>query len=211
MEGINNIQNIPTPEKAKEYEEILWQRAEEFSIIRQALQKRLDELDDLFKESPLDSLNLHEQTVRQNQEKEYWETKSKIEDIQSEENKLENALIDLSSGVVNKEAIESLIPAQNEEERHISKRKKRILEEKKRLGIDPRQIMNEMYGEFGPEKMHLTSGRHATGVKNLGSVDPLTAAAEFYYRTTDTHGGKVDYGKHGNSYVSPSGKRVRKR
>ena len=210
MEKFDGVKQI-SQEKIAGYEELLWQRAQEFSIIRQALQQGLDELDKLFSERPLDSLNLHEQEVRRGEEKKYWETKEKIDEIKSEEDKLEEVLINLSSGDINEEEIKSLIPHQDEEERQLSKRKKKILEEKQRLGIDPRSIMSEMYGEFGPEKMHLTTGRHAGEVKNLGNIDPLTAATEFYYRTTDTHGGKVGYGKHSGSYVSPSGKRVRKR
>jgi predicted extracellular nuclease len=171
----------------------------------------MDELEILFKGKPLSSLNLHEREIRRREEGMYWEMKEEIDKIKQEEDKLETMLINLSSGIADEEEIKSLIPAQNEEEKQLSKKKRRILEEKQRLGTDPREIINEMYGEFGSEKMHLTTGRHATGVKNLGNVDPLTAAAEFYYRTADTHGGKVDYGKRSDSYVSPSGRRIRKK
>jgi hypothetical protein len=210
MEGVGAINEISLEQK-KEYEERIWQRAEEFSVIRNALQKKLDELDALFKEKPLESLNLYEQEKRRAEEDEYWRTQEKINEIKTEEDKLEKILADLDQGTITLADLEVLLPKQNEEEKHISKRKQKILEEKKRLGIDPRQIMGEMYGEFGNEKMHLTTGRHATGVKNLGLVDPLFAAAEFYYATTDTHGGKVAYGKRGDTYVSVSGKRIRKK
>jgi hypothetical protein len=59
------------------------------------------------------------------------------------------------------------------------------------------------------EPNRLTTGRRATGVKNAGSS--LDAEGEFFYRTADTHGGKVGYGKNGVSYVSSSGKRIRKK
>lgn len=200
-----------SPEKTKEYEEALWQRAEEFSVIRRALQQELEKLDKLFIERPLSSLNLYEKEKRGHEEKRYWEIKAEIEKIIAEENKLEDVILRLTANSITENEITHMLPEQNEEQRALSKRKKRILEEKQRLGIDPRGVMNEMYGEFGSEKMHLTTGRHVHAVKNLGSVDPLFAAAEFYYRTTDSHGGKVDYGKKSDSYVSPSGKRIRKK
>lgn len=209
MEGIGQSHN--RLENTKELEDALWARAEEFSTVRQALEAKAKELEEIFEHEPIESLNLHETQVRAEEEREYWETKSEINKIKEEENKLEQALVDLGAGVANIEEIKYLIPVQDEEENKLSKRKRAILEEKKRLGIDPRQIMSEMYGEFGTEKMRLTTGRHVKTVKNLGTVDPLFAASEFYYRTTDSHGGKVDYGKRSASYVSKSGKRIRKK
>ncbi len=215
MEQFNNQNNLEVngggQERMAEYEKLLWQRAEEFSLIRQAIEKRVEELDQLFNDRPIDTLNLHERDERMSEEKEYWEAKAEISSIQEEENKIEEALVELGGGVLDEEKVASLLPEQTDEEKKISKRKKAILEEKRRLGIDPRDIMSEMYGELGREKMRLTTGRHDKGVKNLGSIDPLSAAAEFYYRTTDSHGGKVDYGKRSASYVSSSGKRIRKK
>ena len=210
MESIEGI-NSARPEKIKKYEEALWQRAEEFSIIRQALQQKVDELERLFHERPLHTLNLYKQEVRGKEEREYQEIKDEIEKIIKEEKRLEEGLLNLASGILNKKEIESLIPSQDEEEVRISKRKRQILEDKRRLGVDPRDIISEMYGEFGAEKMHLTTGRHVRTVKNLGSIDSLDAAAKFYFQTTDTHGGKVAYGKRSPSYISPSGKRIRKK
>ena len=80
MEGLDTSGNIK-PEKIREYEEILWQRAQEFSVIRQALQQKLDELDDFFKGKLLDSLNLHEREVRAGKEGEYWGIKGEIDKI----------------------------------------------------------------------------------------------------------------------------------
>lgn len=218
MEGGNLGQNnrgvegsLIDPEKKKDYEERIWRRAEEFSMIRQALEARLKEMDELFLAKPTASLNLHESEERADEENEYWETKEKIDEIKSEEDRLEESLISLGQGTAVESDLEILVPAETEEEKTISKRKQRILEEKKRLGLDPRGIMSEMYGEFGQEKMRLTTGRHAKGVKNLGSIDPLSAAYAFYHNTTDTHGGKVAHGKRGPSYVSSSGKRIRKK
>ena len=70
-------------EKTREYEATLWQRAEEFSIIRQALQHKIDELDALFHDKPLYMLNLYEQEVRGGEERKYQEIKDEIEKIES--------------------------------------------------------------------------------------------------------------------------------
>lgn len=209
MEGLN-IQNKLSDQEKNLYLENAWQRAEEFSVIRQSLQKEADELYILFTDKPITSLGLHKQDLRREDEEKYWEIKGKIDEIKKQEDELEEIILKIEEGNVSKDEIEKVLPKQTEEEKHLSKRKRRILEEKRRLGIDPREIMSEMYGEFGSEKMHLTTGRHGNGVKNLGNTDPLSAAAHFFFATTDTHGGKVAHGKKGGSYVSVSGKRIRK-
>ncbi|MEK7117898.1 MAG: hypothetical protein AAB861_03955 [Patescibacteria group bacterium] len=211
MEGLAAKTGDVDPAKRAEYEALLWQRAEEFAVVRGALQQRIDELEKIFAERPTSTLNLHEEVARREEEKEYWETKAEVKKIREQEDAIQKCLEDLDKNIVNSSELQTLLPTQTAEEKVVSKRKQRILEEKKRFGLDPRSIMDNMYAEFGMEKMHLTTGRHATGVKNLGSVDPLTAAAEFYYRTTDTHGGKVAYGKRSASYVNSSGKRIRKK
>lgn len=203
--------NIITPEQAEKYEEIIWERAGEFSLLRNALQKRIEEMDILFEQKPSNTLNLYEIELRQGEEKEYWEIKGKIDEIKREEDKLENLLLSLSDGTATLEDVESLVPEEDSEQRKISKRKAAILREKQRMGVDPINIIGDMYAEFGKETMHLTTGRHARKIKNLGTMDPLSAAHEFYYRTTDTHGGKVSHGKKSPSYVGASGRRIRKK
>ena len=218
-------------EKIGEYEAILWQRAEEFSIIRQALQRKIDELDALFHDKPLHALNLYEQEVRGGEERKYQEIKDEIEKIELEEKKIEKALTDLGSGILNEEEIKSLIPVQDEEDRKLSKRRKRILEEeekeKKRLGDDKKEedpvgLMYRIYGDFwtGASVMpvapgaptNLATGRHKRKVTFNGGVDPLYAAERFFFETADTHGGKVAFGKkHGPTYVGQGGRRVRKK
>lgn len=201
---------ISEPEKAR-YEQLLWDRANELAVVRQALQSRLDELDVEFKSAPLESLNLHQQEERRLREDEYWRIKEKLDGIKGQESQIEQALVSLAHGTADLSQIDKLVARPEEESPEtLPKRKQRILEEKQRLGIDPREIMADMYGEFGPEKMHLTTGRHAKRVKNLGLMTPEEAAAEFYYATTDTHGGKTRHGKKGDVYVSQSGKRIRK-
>ena len=218
-------------EKIREYEATLWQRAEEFSIIRQALQQRVDELDVLFHEKPLQALNLYEQEVRGREERRYQEIKDEIEKIESEEKKIEKALTDLGSGILNENEIRPLIPVQDEEDKKLSKRRKRILEEeekeRKRLGDDkkeedPVDFMYRIYGGFWTgasiipvapgAPTNLATGRHKRKVTFNGGVDPLYAAERFFFETADTHGGKVAFGKkHGPTYVGQGGRRVRKK
>lgn len=213
---MRNIEEIPRPNKISEkqkadFEKLLWKKAEELSEIRQALQVRLNELEQIFEKNPIESLNLHQVGIRRNQEGEYWRIKEKINDIKEQESQIEQALSDLDKGTADMSQIEKLtaLPKQENSEA-LSKRKQRILEDKQRMGIDPREIMADMYGEFGSEKMHLTTGRNVKMVKNLGQVTPEGAANEFFHATTDTHGGKTKHGKKGDVYVSKSGKRIRK-
>jgi hypothetical protein len=59
----------------------------------------------------------------------------------------------------------------------------------------------------------ITTGRHLRklGSSQLQGLESWKEAEElFYYLTADTHGGKVPHGKRGGSYVSKSGKRIRK-
>lgn len=60
----------------------------------------------------------------------------------------------------------------------------------------------------------ITTGRHLRrlGPSQLAGVSsPEEASERFYNLTADTHGGKVRHGKRSGSYVTPGGKRVRKK
>ncbi len=194
------------------YEGLLWAKAGELAVVRKALATRKEELERIFTERPNEKLNLHELDARRGEEDEYFRINAKIQEIERQEKEIEDMLSDFDQGKLDALRIESLARGPDiSDERKLSKKRQRILEEKQRLGMDPREIMADMYREFGSEKMHLTTGRNLSRVRNLGQMTPEQAASEFFYRTTDTHGGKTEHGKKGDTYISPGGKRIRKR
>lgn len=210
------IEEFPKTERKElrediaQYEGLIWQEADEVSKLRAGLEQLANELYQTI-QGKQGKANLYEEEQLRKTESEYWRIQKKLESLKETEDNLQRVLIDISDGKIDLPTLKKMFVKQIEGEATVSKRKQRILEEKKRLGFDPREIMSDMYGEFGVEKMHLTTGRNLRRV-NLGSgVSSLDAGGEFYYRTSDTHGGKVAHGKHGPTYVSPSGKRIRKR
>jgi hypothetical protein len=206
-------QSIESGDQRQYHEQLLWDKASDLDSLKKGLQQRLAELDAEFTEKPTHSLNLHQRELRAAQENEYWRLKEKIDEISAEENRVQKVLEDIGNdrNVDLKELNTLIKQPTREDQTKLSKRKQRILEEKQRSGIDPREINYFIWREFGSDAMALTTGRHAKGVKNLGNVSPDQASNEFFYRTADTHGGKVDHGKKGNMYVTKSGKRIRKR
>jgi len=193
-----------------EYEERLWHRADELMEMRASMTSRRDELYAEIQTMRAKALNLHEKDVVAQKETEYWRIHAKIEDIEKLENQLEAALEKLDAGQISQEELDKLIPQPQKQTPQLSKRKRRILEEMQQLGLHPSEIAWGMYGEFGSNPTRLTTGRHQTGIK--ANFDPMFGASEFFYRTADTHGGKVAHGKKGRNYfTSASGKRIRKR
>ena len=138
----------------------------------------------------------------------YREICEKLQDIGDKEEEITQALLGLDEGLIDEEALQRLAPPVQETEQ-TSKRKKRIMEEKQRLGIDPREAAWDIDVEFCSNPTKLTTGRSQTRV--TGNIDSFVAEGEFFYRTADTHGGKVQNGKRRNYYTTTGGKRVRKR
>lgn len=210
MENLEIPKNKGEKESNKYYENLLWQEAAEVSDIRRGLEARHQELYERIQVAQKRGVNLHEDELLRKEEQEYWRIQEKLGDLKKQEAFIQELLEKLASGSIDVKELQRFLIKPEENKEELSKKKRRILEEKKRLGIDPREILYDMYGEFGSEKMHLTTGRHLKRVK-LGNAFLEDAAGEFFYRTTDTHGGKVNYGKRGPTYVSPSGKRIRKK
>lgn len=118
-------------------------------------------------------------------------------------------------------------PSKAEDTSSLSKRKLAIREANLRdaqsRGIEPNSWEFEwMYGKDGTRETddialrtdprRLATGRAATRVVTDGTLDTFNGFERFMYATTDTHGGKSrGPGKNGKSFVSKSGKRVRKR
>src|SRR3989344_2846100 len=207
-------QPIPQAER-RHYEGQLWDVATELSTMRSAIEEHTAELYTEIEAMKVKA-NLHTQEVLRGKESEYWRIMGKIQTINEQEQQVQKALLDLEEGVATKTGIERLLPKKEVEGADkISRRKEHIYEEKMRLGMDPSEILYDIYGLYGSNRLterettHLTTGRHLKGVKgNLSSYD---AAQAFYYYTADTHGGKVGYGKKGDSYVTKGGNKIRKR
>lgn len=207
-------ENIPTESQ----KEGLWRLAEILSISRKDIEPKITALESQLA-GDFSKLNLYERQIRQEKENKYWQIKKEIEKMMDTEKRIENVLLEVDDGQNPQEEIDSLLDLLALLEKNnkkpgggISKRKQKIAEERATTGQDPRNTAREMNAkfEFSPEGNRRTTGQHASGVKNLGNVDPMTAAAIFYQKTADTHGGKVPQGKKGVVRVSESGKIIRK-
>jgi len=190
-------------------EQRLWQRAEEAAQQRTQLtvqqQNLYEEIDQMKKRN----LNLHEKDQLALKEGAYWSLSAALEKLTVLDTAIETGLLQLSDGSLDKRSLGKILPPQKSGPM-LSKRKRRILEERERLAkLNKEHFITDVAGVSIPETRHLNTGRHATGIK--GNFDTLGAADEFFYRTTDTHGGKVGYGKDGRTLPSKSGKRIRKK
>lgn len=198
--------------KKEYYEKRLWDEAEHLEETRNALLERQKLLYGKLNDSanPIKDFDL-----RRKMEDEYWNISKSLEAVAQKENQIQSLLEQLNKGNIEESKLKGLFPYEDQTEKdRITKNKAHRLEQL-------RAIREGNTGDFGYDDVprrsggsylepnRLTTGRHATGVKNVGSS--LDAEGEFFYRTADTHGGKVDYGKNGVSYVSSSGRRVRKK
>lgn len=195
----------------KQYKDLLWQRADDLSEIREPLVEHQMQLYEEVEEMQTQNLNLYEQDLLAKKERAYWRVIGKLQDIANKEDQIEETLQGLEEGTISEERLMEIVPSPEDEEEQLSKRKQKILEERERLvklGHDPSEIEWDLYAEFGSDPTRLATGRNRRRIK--GSFHPATAAGEFFFQTTDTHGGKVKHGKMGNFYTTRSGKRIRK-
>ncbi len=208
MESKGFEKNTSRQKEQVDYEKLIWVKAEELGDLEKEIQAHLESLEEKISARPFRSLNLHKREERAEDEKVYWQLQAELRKLQEDENRLQQYLEDLERGVVDDELIKGFLSQvrESQDETRISKRKKRILEERERSGVDPRNVDSEL--GLGANPSSLSTGRHLKRVKTGGHDDPVGA---FYYYTTDTHGGKVGHGKDGRTYVSKSGKRIRKR
>lgn len=191
-----------------DYEALIWKKAEELDALKKEIQAHIAELEAKMNSRDFRDLNLAEQEERGNDEQLYWQLQAELKSLEADENRLQRYLEDLDNGVVDEELFRAFLDQvqESQDATRLSGRKKHILEEKERLGEDPRNIDAEI--GFGASPHSLTTGRGLKRVKTGGQDDPVSA---FYYYTADTHGGKVDHGKGGDAYISKSGRRIRKR
>ena len=196
-------------------EKRLWKRAEDVRAERIALIDKRDMVYGEITEMRAKHLNLHEKDLLTAKESEYWGLTAAIEQTMVAEDTIENALLRLDGDDISEEELLRILPQESGDSTKISKRKQRILEEEERLASVVKSDLFDGMGipiqsAFGSERTRLTTGRHQKSI--TGSLDPLSAEGEFFYRTADTHGGKVSHGKKGRTfYRSASGKRIRKK
>jgi hypothetical protein len=191
----------------EKYEPRLWQKAEELMNIRIPLVERCQELYDkltTINNSPQVNLFQRDET-----DTKYRNTLEQIGIIQEQENLIQEALEKLEQSQIEEEELEKIVPHEQQDTEEISRRKRKRIEEMEKLGVDPREIDYFMHREFNSNPTKLTTGRHQKSIH--GNLSTRDAEQEFYYRTTDTHGGKAPPGNKGDSYTTASGKRVRKR
>ena len=199
LEKRGRAEQRKTPDNltGEEWEGLLWQRAEEISGLRTTLKDIEETLFQEVESMKRRPLNLHEKDILAEKEAAYWKASQERHRAEEEETRLEQALRDIANKVVNVQVLQTLVKIPTQEERRISKRKARILEERERLAKLEKERSNLIFDPLAvgeaQQVTHLTTGRHATGIK--GSINPADAEREFYYRTTDTHGGKVGHGK----------------
>ena len=207
-------------ERRAYYEGRLWEEAEHLAETKAVLKKRQAELYDLLhKGNKSEDFN----KIRK-LEDEYWGIPDSLTEVEEKEAQVQDLLLRLDEGSVDESELRNLFPDGNGEAEQVrlTKSKQRRLEQLKAIRDGISGVYFDSYGfgydlgywergNFGNEPNRLTTGRHATGIK--GSFSPEDVASEFYYQTSDTHGGKVGHGKSrsGGHYVTKSGKRIRKR
>ena len=204
--------------KIPNYEERLWEKAEELFNVRSALRNELIELYSKMGKKDVPGIGLHAQDLLIKMHAKSKEIEEEIEEIRKFEDEIQAALEQLNDGKVDVPALIKLIG--KEDGPKISKRKQRILEERKLLGINPSSLDPLGLEDFSPIQYHgpgaykLTTGYHAKRIRGAiksESGDHKDIARQFYEATRDTHGGKAKFGKSGYMYVSKTGKKIRKR
>lgn len=142
-------------------------------------------------------------SIRRQREDEYWNLDKKRSDLEDREKEIEELWGLVSEGTVDQIRLVNLLGEIDEpEQKRLSKRKLKILEEQRKqekrsrgsaIGPNMRaqEAVHGLYGEMaqGPQTTHLDTGKHARRVK--GNFDAIDAGDVFHDKTIDTHGGKV--------------------
>lgn len=199
-------------QKKQRYERVLWKKAEELFGERTTLEEKAGKLFDevkKLKDTKGDQTEIREKSA------DYWVFMKEIAAIKETEDELQEALVQLGNGVIDKDKFDELLPGASGEPKKLSKRKQHILEERKRMADSGFVFMDtlasgRMVEPTAPPTRHLTTGRRATGIK--GSFDPVAAEQIFNTRAADTHGGKTrEFGKKSDHYTGKGGRKIRKR
>lgn len=196
-------------DEKKIVEKFLWRSAEASQQERIDLEKRISILETEIANMWSGRLNLHEQDILANKEKEYQQLTSQLGQKKQIENEAWHKLTEWELDIMNPGVKNELLQTIKGNE-PLSKRKQRIEEEKERLKKNL-NIVDEGYAtqiahKGGQQGTHLTTGKHGTSI--TGNFSPEEAPEKFYDATADTHGGKVSYGKRPRK--SAGGKTIRK-
>ncbi|TSC70432.1 MAG: hypothetical protein CEO12_366 [Parcubacteria group bacterium Gr01-1014_46] len=220
MEGPGNFEKIH-PKKAF-YEEKIWQKAEELSSTRVGLIRESEEIFAQVQSGNVGAIGLEAKEKSSQLQVKYFGLLSQVEEIKKQETILEEALTRVNNNDIDEEYLDELLSVEKEK---LSKRKQRIMEERAVTGVDPRSgdIVGGLYGgkidsyivkTTASDPRRITSGHHAKRIKgNLGSgsFGDKDIERQFFVATQDTHGGKAGYGKKGKTYISSTGKVIRKK
>lgn len=213
---------IPTY-SAQEYIDLLWQTVDELAALKKELEAHRNALYELIATDYKRTLNLHEQEKLRASESEYTQLGITLQDILDKEKAIQEALLELESGTIDRAKLAPLLPHGEQDQRSISRRKQHILKERARQQNAtpdplsghsfPGNVEHDVRGGYGANAGDVTTGRHRKRLNE--TLDPSSAADEFYWATADTHGGKVEYGKtrHAGSsyYTTVGGRKIRKR
>lgn len=118
--------------------------------------------------------------------------------LNEELRKVREGIALLESGQLSEKELRKLV--EQDGEQVLSKKKRAIQKERRFLeqqGLNPDEpsplgLDDSSRLDYSSQPNHLTTGRHARKVQN---PDPFDPAGDFFYRTADTHGGKVGHGK----------------
>jgi hypothetical protein len=202
-----------TNNEAARWEQELWQQAEQVSTEITGLEEKAADLYGQI--SILEKGNLHErEQLLPPKDAEYWKAQKRLDELKQRENNIQLALEQVSAGTMTADKMSELLTEDSStqalENSELSKKKRALLEEKKKLlaeGID--DYLAPLGNGVGT---HLSTGRHAKRVTvGNNTMDP---AGDFFAKTADTHGGKVAYGKgksNINAFTTAKGTKIRKK
>src|SRR3989338_10897502 len=195
------------PQTAEQFQALLWEKAEELSQKKKIIEAFMEVIYAERKSPDWQHLSVAE---KKEKEDEYWQHDQELRRLIEEEKALENELLELEDGRVNKEKLFGIlgIVDEPEQEERLSKKKRREREYIERLMSDPRMVaairlgivpplrLTTSRGSYNfanrkPESTRVTTGHDKRRVKHLGQVTPEQAQAIFEERTADTHQGKV--------------------
>ena len=105
-----------------DYEQLLWQRAEELTALRIPLEQLQNELFNESNRMRMSMLNLHQRDVLAQKEAEYWQVVDRVHEIKRQEDTVVELLAGLEEGTVGESELKALFPSQTDE-MQLSKKK----------------------------------------------------------------------------------------
>lgn len=186
-----------------EWEENLYNLLAEREAERDFLYAQANQLYDEINEGHSHNPNLHQIQVLGQQEAKYWRMQEQATQAGVTVREVEAAIELAQTGRLSEAEYHRLVDNPSDQPA-LSKRKQAIKREEeflKKVGIiDDTNTDSSYLPGFSDSLItdktnptRLTTGRHAKNIKT--NADSYSAVDEFFYRTADTHGGKVGHGK----------------